>query len=225
MTDTRRVPLRQSDVYQDSDEPIIDMAKRIAATQGISLRAALRDIRSQRKKRAEDAALAEAPASKKNADGSYERISNDPRWPFGVEEGRVVAPHGFTANRLPKTTMAETKNMTPTAKKEARDIIVDKLKRLGCDPISIMAELAMSTTVKDEVRLRAAAELSSMIYPRLKGVENVTREENTIFVIAVPSERPETGDDWLAGAEGTRRISAPDAIEGEAVEVKPDEPA
>lgn len=225
MTETRRVPLRQSEIYKDSDEPIIDLAKRIAATQGISLRAALRDIRSERKKRAEEAALAEAPAAKKDEAGVYQRVCADPRWPFGVEDGQVIAPHGFTANRLPKTTAAETKNMTPSQKKEAREIIEAKLKRLGCDPITIMAELAMSTTVKDEVRLRAAAELSSMIYPRLKGVENVTREENTVFVIGVPTERPETGDDWLAGAEGPKRIMAPDAIEGEATEVKTDEPA
>lgn len=205
-----------------TDEPIIDQAKRIAATQGISLRQAVRNLRAARRERAEQEAMMNAPQAEKDAEGKYKRISDDPRWPFGIEEGKVVAPHGLTTNRLPKTTLHETKNMTPAAKKEAREIIEAKLKRMGCDPIAIMAELAMSTTVKDEIRLRAAAELSSMLYPRLKGVENVTKAENTVFVIAVPSERPETGEDWLAGAEGpNKRISAPDAIEGEAVEVSP----
>lgn len=227
MTESRRVPLRQSELYQETDEPIIEQAKRIAATQGISLRNALRGLRAAKRERAEQAALAEAPQSQRNSDGTYERISSDPRWPFGVEEGKVIAPHGFTANRMPKTTLAETKNMTPTAKKEARDIIEVKLKRMGCDPIAIMAELAMSTLVKDEVRLRAAAELSSMLYPRLKGVENVVKTDNHVFVIAVPSERPEDGPQWLAGAEGARKLieakDDPATIEGEAVEVKPNE--
>lgn len=192
-----------------TDARIIEQAKQLAKTKGISLREAIKKLRLEKRERLEQAALAEAPSAMKGEDGTYLRVCADPRWPFGVEEGRAVAPHGLSPNRLPKTTLVETKNVPASAKKEARDIIEGKLKRMGCDPIAIMAELAMSTLVKDEVRLRAAAELSSMLYPRLKGVENVTKTDNHVFVIAVPSERPETGPDWLAGAEGPRRLIPP----------------
>lgn len=227
MTETRKVPLKRSDLYEESDEPIMERAKRISATTGRSLRSVLREIRAERKARAEERALREAPPAEKDEEGNYKKVCNDPRWPFGIENEKVIAPYGFTANRFPKMSPKEVKTMPAKAKQEARDIIVDKLKRMGCDPIQIMAELAMSTAVKDEVRLRAAAELSSMIYPRLKGVENTIKQDNTVFVIGVPSERPETGNDWLSQAEGPRRALetsnvANKIIDGEAVEVKED---
>lgn len=190
-------------------EPILELARKKVAREGGSLRAAIRELRAERRERGRAIALEEAPSAVVNEDGSYERISTDPRWPFGVEEGEIVAPFGLSKCGLPRAIPEEENSAkrpgVNNARKEARDLILEKLKRMGCDPIEIMAELAMSSS-KPEVRLRAAAELATMVYPRLRGVESVQKNTETVFVIGVPSEQHADASSWLQRAEGARRI-------------------
>lgn len=225
MVTSRRVVARRADVATEADEPILDLARKRVAEQGGSLRIALREIREERRERARQLALADAPTAQRDDSGNYVRVSRDPRWPFGVEEELAVAPYGLSECGLPRTVDPNARRNGPRknslqARSEARDLIMGKLQRMGCDPIEIMAEIAMDREgVKDEVRLRAAAELASMVYPRLKGVESIQRQEKAIFVIGVPSERPADADTWLGQAEGARRIreATADVIEGEIV--------
>lgn len=218
LTQSRRIVQRRADRAGEGDEPILDQARRKAREEGTSLRLALRSLRNERRERARDLALTDAPIACVKEDGSYERVSQDPRWPFGVEGEKTIAPFGLSECGLPRTVDPAVSRNGPRknvagARTEARDIIMDKLKKLGCDPIEIMAQLAMGVTddedeyVKPEVRLRAAAELASMVFPRLRGVESVQRQEKTVFVIGVPSERPADASSWLQGAEGPRRIA------------------
>lgn len=225
MVQTRRIVARRADVASEADEPILELARRRVATNGGSLRIALRDLREERRQRARQLALEDAPPAQRGGDGSYLRVSRDPRWPFGVENEAAVAPFGLSECGLPRTVDPAVKRNGPrknalAARSEARDLILSKLQRMGCDPIEIMAEIAMDKDgVKDEVRLRAAAELAAMVYPRLKGVESVQRQEKTVFVIGVPAERPADANSWLERAEGARRIAAATEhlIEGEVV--------
>lgn len=229
MVQTRRIVARQADYASEHDEPLLDVARRKVAAEGGSLRLALRSLREERRSRAREIAMHDAPRSKTNEAGEYVRVSTDPRWPFGLLGEEIIAPFGLSECGLPRTVDPAKKRNGPVknvgeARKEARDLILSKLDRIGCDPIMIMAEIAMDKeNVKDEVRLRAAAELASMTYPRLRGVESVQRQEKTIFVISVPSERPEDGAAWLQQADGARKIAqamteqAP-IIEGEVVE-------
>ena len=210
LTQRRPVVPRVKDMKSDSDEPILELARRKVATEGGSLRAALRELRAERRERARNIALEEAPKAELLEDGTYRRLSTDPRWPFGVEDDQIVAPFGLSKCGLPRS-IPEEDNVAKrpgvnNAKKEARDLILDKLQRMGCDPIQIMAELAM-TCPKPEVKLRAAAELATMVYPRLRGVESVQKNTETVFVIGVPTERHEDSSSWLKSAEGARRLA------------------
>ena len=232
MVETRRIVARHADFASEADEPLLDIAKRKVAQEGGSLRAALRSLREERRERARQIALADAPASRKNAAGEYQRVSSDPRWPWGIDGELVVAPFGLSECGLPRTVDPEVKRNGPranvsAAKREARDHIIAKLNKMGCDPIEIIAEIAMDREgVEPQVRLRAAAELSHMIYPKLRGVESVQREEKTIFVIGVPDNKPADAADWLSNAEGAKRIRAASetaataVIEGELVSTK-----
>jgi hypothetical protein len=208
----RNVPLASQNIT--GGEPLIDVARRRARVEGGSLRVILNELRNERLTRARELALAEAPPAVRHDDGTYQRVTTDPRWPFGVENGLVVAPLGMGVAGLPRTVDPSVRRNGPIANArqaqiEARDIISEKLKKLGCDPIAIMAQIAMDReNVKDEVRLRAAAELASMVYPRLRSVESTRRDETKVFVIGVPSEQPKTADAWLSS------VGAP-VIEGE----------
>lgn len=226
LVESRKIPARRADTYNDGDEPVIELARKQVALHGGSLRVAIRKIREERRERARDLALAEAPRANRRDDGSYARVSSDPRWPFGIEDEQVVAPFGLSNCGLPRTVDPEKKRNGPranalAARTEAREIIMAKLERMGCDPIRIMAELAMDPEEKSEVRLRAASDLATMIYPRLRGVEATKKSENTVFVIGVPAEQPATADAWLSNAHGVRQIAqavseAEDVIDGEA---------
>lgn len=219
---------RRADVDGNEDESILDLARRKIAVEGGSLRKALQSLREERRTRAREIALADAPAAQALGAGSYERVSRDPRWPFGVENEVIVAPFGLSECGLPRTVDPTTKRNGPrknelAARGEAREFILEKLQRMGCDPIAIMAELAMDVEEKSEVRLRAAAELATMVYPRLRGVETVNRQEKTIFVVGLPTESPQTPAAWLSIAEGPRKIAEAvneaEVIEGEVVSV------
>lgn len=221
MVERRSIPLRKTDLYRDTDEPLLELAKRKVQVEGGTLREALRQLRAERKDRAREIALSQAPSSQKNADGTYSRISSDPRWPFGVEDGQVVAPFGFAQYGLPRIkTLEENKAAralkSAEAKKEVRELIEDKLNALGCDPIKIMAEIALDKSVKAEVRLRAAAELSTMVYPRLRSTETQQKTETTVFVVGVPEKRVETSQEWITEIRGP-------TIEGSIIDVKDEE--
>lgn len=220
MVATRRVPYKRADV--EGLEPLLDVAKRRVAREGGNLRLILRELRDERRLRAETRALAEAPPCHEEPEGTFQRVSADPRWPFGVRDNRVVAPFGFGVAGLPRTldpgSNKAARNRAQLARREARELISQKLERLGCDPIAIMAELAMDKSCKDEVRLRAAAELATMMYPRLKSVESTRRDEKTIFVIGVPSERPANSASWLQTIGGP----APIDVESRVVEDEPE---
>lgn len=212
MATSRRVPVARI----TNEEPLLVQARKRVEREGGNLRLILRELREERKKRSVEQALSEAPRAELREDGTYARVSADPRWPFGVRDDLAIAPFGLSQCGLPRTVDPASprgvRNHASAARREARELIASKLERLGCDPIAIMAEIAMNrVTVKDEVRLRAAAELASMVYPRLKSVESTSREEKTIFVIGVPTERPDTATSWLSSAEGTRHA----LIEGE----------
>lgn len=211
MVDTRRVTARRADEARDDEEPALDLARKRVAVEGGSLKKALREIRAERRERARSIALAEAPPARQEGD-AWIRVSSDPRWPFGIKDDLVIAPYGLSECGTPRINDPKESRKGPlknslATRGEARDIIMQKLQRMGCDPIKIMAELAMDEEEKSEIRLRAAAELATMVYPRLRGVESTNREEKTIFVVAVPSEQPKTTDQWLAIAEGPRRIA------------------
>lgn len=213
---TRRITLAAKDRY--GDEPLLEIARRRVAAEGGSLRPILNELRKERLERAKRIALASAPAAQPRPDGGYVRVSADPRWPFGVQNELVIAPFGLGVAGLPRTVDPTLQRNGPlanarTAQREARDIISAKLERLGCDPIVIMAEIALDKeNVKDEVRLRAAAELASMVYPRLRSVESTSREEKTVFVIGIPAEQPKTTEAWLTMIDKSK------SIEGEKVD-------
>lgn len=226
MVQTRRITARREDTY--GEEPLLEVARRRVTQEGGNLRLILRELREERKVRAQRLSLSAAPFAERLEGGTYKRVSTDPRWPFGVENELVIAPWGLSVCGLPRTVDPANNRNGPrmssaAAKREARDIIVQKLERVGCDPILIMAEIAMDKeNVKDEVRLRAAAELASMVYPRLRSVESTTREQKTVFVIGVPTEQPADAASWLRGAAGVKQIAGAvsEAIEGTAVEVR-----
>ena len=223
LVQTRRVVARRNDVVNET-ESLFDLAREKVRKDGGSLRLALRELREERRERARDLALADAPAATK-ANGKYTRVSNDPRWPFGVEDGQIIAPFGLSQCGLPRTLDPDAgvrrgpRKGQLEAKREARDIIMSKLELMGCDPIKIMAEIAMDAeAVKPEVRLRAAAELASMIYPRLRGADLVQREEKTVFVVQVPDQQPANAQDWLAKSHGVRAIQNAVAQESAVIE-------
>jgi len=222
LVNSRSIPVREADMATDEDEPLLELAKRKIRQEGGSLRLTLRSLRAERRKRAVAKALKEAPKAVKDDDGKYKRVSSDPRWPFGIENELVIAPFGLAECGLPRTQDPALKKRpsaatNAVAKQEARDLIQAKLERLGCDPIAIMAEIALDKEgVKAEVRLRAAVELSTMLYPRLRSTEQQQRIEKTTFVFGVPTERPATVNDWLATAAGNQRSveSVSTVIEG-----------
>jgi hypothetical protein len=51
------------------------------------------------------------------------------------------------------------------------DDLKEQLKDLGCDPIAILAEMALDEMAKPELRLAAARELAQYVRPKLKAVD------------------------------------------------------
>ena len=50
--------------------------------------------------------------------------------------------------------------------------VTSRLNELGCDPVGILASLAMDEKVDDGVRRYAAAELMKYSYPRLSAIDH-----------------------------------------------------
>ncbi len=50
--------------------------------------------------------------------------------------------------------------------------VADRLAALGCDPIEILAKVAMDKNHAIELRVSCAKELASYVYPKLKAIEH-----------------------------------------------------
>ena len=57
---------------------------------------------------------------------------------------------------------------TPNRKTQ---VLVEKLERLGCDPIEGMARIAEAPETVPELKVRCYAELAQYVYPKRKAVE------------------------------------------------------
>ena len=76
--------------------------------------------------------------------------------------------------------------------------ISEKLAQLRCDPIAILASIAMDQKAALDARIRCAIELSSYLYPKRKALENpepqrscevkTIVEQQSLGEIGVPDE-------------------------------------
>ena len=72
-----------------------------------------------------------------------------------------IAGKGGRPPGLPKT--GGRKKGTPN---KATAAIAEKLDRLGCDPVAIIVQIAQNEAEESTIRLRAAIELCSFLYPK-----------------------------------------------------------
>jgi len=63
-----------------------------------------------------------------------------------------------------------------TPNKKTLDAI-ERLEQLGCDPIQVMAKIAMDDAAPIEVRARMFSELATYVAPKRKAVEHSAKEE------------------------------------------------
>jgi hypothetical protein len=81
--------------------------------------------------------------------------------------------------------------MLDTPNKTTRSV-VEKLEKLGCDPIEGLAVIAMDTNTAPELRVRCYAELAQYSYPKRKAVDLSTEESGGVVLslrgVPIPEE-------------------------------------
>ncbi|HET7207956.1 MAG TPA: hypothetical protein VFI95_15375 [Terriglobales bacterium] len=106
-----------------------------------------------------------------------------------------VAGKGGRPLGLPKT--GGRKKGTPN---KATAAIAEKLDGLRCDPIAIIVEIAQNKEEESTIRLRAAIELCSYVYPKRAPITDLSQTDrnHTINISTegapVGSSSPEKGD-------------------------------
>lgn len=168
------------------------------------------DLQSEQLEDSPDWRVRHAPPAKYDESGRPLRVSRSLSFPYGVdEEGGVLAPYGISdVTKRPIIDKVDSlfkneANGRAVVKKvdsaKVRGTILETLERVGCDPILIMAEIAMDTKENTGLRLRAATELAQYIYPKKRSVEHTgDAAKQQVFVIAVPGgAEPKTTEDWL----------------------------
>lgn len=123
--------------------------------------------------------------------------------PWGRDAlGRVIAPFGIGNNGLPRRRLP---GNTTGARSPVRCAISlsleEKLRGLNCDPIAILAEIAMDRTNEPRDRVKAASELCAYVYPKRRSIEQQGTVTNRhLCVIAMPPESQAhlTSTDWLS---------------------------
>lgn len=77
-------------------------------------------------------------------------------------------------------------------------LVASKLVDLGCDPIQILAEIAMDTANEAHVRVSAAKELARKVYPDLKAIEIEQETTKKKRVFWGPPKTPDADADSAA---------------------------
>jgi hypothetical protein len=87
--------------------------------------------------------------------------------PWGYDEnGLVIAPFGIGNNGLPRRRLPGNTNAMPSpVRTSITATLEEKLRGLDCDPIAILAEIALDRTNEPRDRVKAASELCAYIYP------------------------------------------------------------
>jgi len=98
----------------------------------------------------------------------------------------------------------------------ARAAIREKLQEMGCDPIEILARIAMGKDIDGRIPelsdiKDAAKELANYIAPKLKAIEHVDTSQMQGGVMLVPA--PVSMDEWAKMVEGAKMKT----VEAEAV--------
>lgn len=129
--------------------------------------------------------------------------------PWGHDEtGLVIAPFGIGNNGLPRRRLPGNTNAMPSpVRASITATLEEKLRGLDCDPIAILAEIAMDRTAEARDRVKAASELCAYIYPKRRSVEHQGGVTNRhLYVIAMPPESQTqlTSADWLSSLPAIR---------------------
>jgi hypothetical protein len=122
--------------------------------------------------------------------------------PWGHDEnGLVIAPFGIGHNGLPRRRLPGNVNGgRGPVRCSITKTLEEKLEGLHCDPIALLAEIAMDRSVEPRDRVKAASELCNYIYPKRRSVEqqgSITSKH--LYVIAMPpeSQKQLSSADWL----------------------------
>lgn len=198
-------------------KPLGGQAKKLAKQNGTTVEEELAKLKLQRLEERRKEYLKNAPRANRLNDGTYERVSMDYRFPYGVDElGDPVFPYGKTSAGHPILYDKDRKTSAPAlgkqrgngpadpvvggriAKARLNETILEKLTRIGCDPILGMAEIAMNKENSPDTRLRAFSELASYAYPKQRSVEfKGDGPKQQVFVVAIPQQdRPKTAEEW-----------------------------
>jgi hypothetical protein len=129
--------------------------------------------------------------------------------PWGRDEnGLVIAPFGIGNNGLPRRRLPGNCNAMPSpVRTSITSTLEERLRGLDCDPIAILAEIALDRNVEPRDRVKAASELAAYLYPKRRSVEHQgTVTNRNLFVIAMPpeSQRHLTSADWLTSLPAVR---------------------
>ena len=136
----------------------------------------------------------------------------DPNAPWGRDEnGLVIAPFGIGNNGLPRRRLPGNTNAMPSpVRTSITATLEEKLRGLDCDPIAILAEIALDRTIEPRDRVKAASELANYIYPKRRSVEQQgTVTNRNLFVIAMPPESQAhlTSADWISSIPAVRETA------------------
>jgi hypothetical protein len=198
-------------------KPLMGQAKKLAKINGTTVEEEYRKIQLERQTARRKDYLKNAPKAVQLNDGTYERVSMDYRYPYGIDDlGDPIFPYGKTGAGHPILNHEDRKTSRPAmgqrradgpyvqkvgskvAKTRLNETILEKLTRLGCDPIVGMAEIAMDKQNSVDTRLRAFSELASYAYPKQRSVEfKGDGPKQQVFVVAIPQqERAKTAEEW-----------------------------
>jgi hypothetical protein len=134
--------------------------------------------------------------------------------PWGRDEqGRLIAPFGIGKNGHPRRRVSgsrrgESALLPGGYLPPISQAIERRLANIGCDPIAVLAQIAMNEKTEALVRVKAASELLAYIYPKRRSVE-VKGETTTkhTFVIEIPSGGQLTSDQWLDRVNQARDVT------------------
>jgi hypothetical protein len=139
----------------------------------------------------------------------------DPTAPWGHDaEGRVIAPYGIGRSGRPRKRMPGGKTNSAIIQGGYLPPVAEAIERrllgLNCDPLKVLAEIALNPKIEAHARVKAASELCHFIYPKRRSVEHKGEQTTTHkFVIEIPSGGQLSTDQWLDRVSQARDVTPP----------------